>query len=147
MAYVLMEGQYEDWNLAYDDTWIGGDDDFLQMVSAYSFVVTCFHCSEKSYKNDGHDVLLDRLVHAVDALECSVVNVNANDGVGSRVLSNIHLHPRAATWAAGHPRDASLDSCLEIHAERAMEKTWVTFYRSWSLQGWWANSFPRTDGP
>lgn len=134
MAYVKMEGQCGDWTLAYDDIWIGSDDDFQQMVSANYSVVTCFHCSEKPCKNDDHDVLPDRLVHAVDALECSVANVNANDGVGLRVPSDTHLHPRAATWVAGHPHDASLESCLEIHAERAMEKTWVKFDQSWSLQ-------------
>mmetsp|Transcript_21421 Transcript_21421/g.46529 ORF Transcript_21421/g.46529 Transcript_21421/m.46529 type:complete len:133 (+) Transcript_21421:1970-2368(+) len=116
------------------------------MVSTIALVVTCVHYGEESCcRNDGHDGLLDRLAHAVDALECSVANANAIDGVGLRVLNDTHLYQRAATWAADHPHDASLESCLEIHAERAMEKTWVKFDRSWSLQGWRGNSFPWKD--
>jgi len=142
MVYATLQGQREDWALIFDGTWVDGDDDFQQIDSANALTVTYVRYAEKSCKNDDHGVLLGLLVHVADALECSAVNANADDDVDLRILRDTHLHQRAATWVACHPHDASLEPYLEIHVERATEKTWVKFCQSWSLQGWWGNSFP-----
>lgn len=120
-------------DLAYlEDTWTGdhySDDEGSQkMVNAKNVLVVMWDHDDDSDKNDG-------LVHADDALECSVAYVNANDGVDSRVLNDTQsLYPTVAMCAAGHyPHDASLIASLEIHEERARERTWVMFDQSWSL--------------
>lgn len=99
---------------------------------------SCFHDHGESCKSgDDHDGL-DCVVLAGDALECSEVDVNANDYVDWKEVPNEthYLHPTAATWE-DHPRAVlSLESWQEIHEVKAREKTWVMSDRSsWSLQG------------
>lgn len=122
-----MKGQNGAWDLVYENT-LNGSDCSLKAVNANAGAVTLgqtwsFH-DDVTCKNHDKQYLMDL---DDDALEYSGVDY-AND---DELLNG--SHQTAATWE-DHPHDASVDSCREIHAGKAMEMTWVKFYQSWSLQ-------------